>query len=61
MSDWQVSIPLSDLQRLLASADRMETLEAKVSQLEREVLGLRQIQSDILQYFADIKYQTGKA
>lgn len=61
MADWSISIPLADLQKLLASVGQLEDITAKISQLEREISGLRQIQNDTIQRLADMKYQSGKS
>ena len=45
---WNVSIPISDLTKLMAQNDAIEHLQKENKQLRREILGLQNLYSALL-------------
>lgn len=55
MDGWLIQIPLSELVALQSLPSEMEKLKAENHQLRREIDGLRRIQSEVMQAFADLR------
>lgn len=56
-SDWMIQVPLSELAALQSLPARMDGLEAENKQLRRELDGLRNMFSQVMQQFGDVKRQ----
>lgn len=54
-SKWQVTLPIDDLMSLLKFSEDVERMEQENKQLRRELEGLRNMFSEVMQQFGDIK------
>jgi len=53
--DWMVSIPLDELMKLKQQPEMFDQLKAENAQLRRELDALRNLFSEMIQQFGDIK------
>lgn len=53
--DWMVSIPLDELMKLKQQPEIFDQLKAENAQLRRELDALRNLFSEMIQQFGDIK------
>lgn len=54
-SEWMVSIPFSDLNKLINQLDTMDAIIKDNAQLRREVDGLRNMYNDLLVVFGELR------
>ena len=53
--EWMVSIPLSDLNLLINQLDSLDSVRAENAQLRREMEGMRNMFSELLNKFGDLR------
>lgn len=59
--EWTVNIPLSDLNQLINQLDSLDAIRAENAQLRREMEGMRNMFSELLNKFADLRRElTGR-
>lgn len=58
--DWMVSLPLSQLMALKQQPEMFEQLKKENAQLRRELDALRNLYSEMIQQFGDIKRELRK-
>lgn len=54
-SKWQVTLPIDDLMSLLNFSEDLEKMKKENRQLRQELEGLRNMFSEVMQQFGDIK------
>lgn len=54
-SKWHVTLPIDDLMFLLKFSEDVERMEQENKQLRQELEGLRNMFSEVMQQFGDIK------
>lgn len=54
-SKWQVTLPIDDLMSLLKFSEDLERMKQENKQLRQELEGLRNMFSEVMQQFGDIK------
>ncbi len=54
-SKWQVTLPIDDLMSLLKFSEDVERMKQENKQLRQELEGLRNMFSEVMQQFGDIK------
>ena len=54
-NEWMVSIPFSDLHKLVNQLDTMDAIIHDNAQLRREVDGLRNMYNDLLVVFGELR------
>lgn len=52
--DWLVQVPLSQLLELKQSFEKQRSMQDENLQLRREIEGLRRVQSETLEYMAEL-------
>ena len=59
-NEWSVSIPFSDLHKLVDHLGELDSVKADNARLRREMDGLRNLYSELLIAFGDLKREMKK-
>ena len=59
-NEWYVNIPFSDLNKLINHLGELDSMKAENAQLRREMDGLRNLYSDLLVSFGELRRELKK-
>ena len=59
-SEWYVNVPFSDLHKLINHLGELDSIRAENEQLRREMDGLRNLYSELLTIFGDLRREIKK-
>lgn len=58
--DWQVSLPLDELMALKQQPEKFVEMKKEIAQLRKELDAMRNLYSEMIQQFGDIKRELRK-